>query len=74
MGEGVSPGAQGSPRLTWGSPNGDERRRSTLIRQNGKGNIWSTWFEFCRPLEHSEDLQAILKGLKYTNFDFNLTS
>jgi hypothetical protein len=32
-----------------GSPDGGERRRPTLTRQNGKGNIWSTWFEFCAP-------------------------
>ena len=41
--------ALGTPRLTWGSPDGGERRRPTLTCQNGKGNIGSTWFEFCAP-------------------------
>ena len=36
-------------RLTWGSPDGGERRRPTLTRQNGKGNVASTSPKFCSP-------------------------
>jgi hypothetical protein len=39
----------GSPRLTWRSPDGGERRRLKLTRQNGKGNVASTCAESCSP-------------------------
>src|SRR5436305_1336603 len=40
---------QGSPRLHRGLSDPGERRRPTLIRQDGKGNVPSTYPEFCSP-------------------------
>ena len=38
-----------SPRLTWRSPDGGERRRLRLTRQNGKDNVTSTCAESYSP-------------------------
>ena len=37
IGEGHPGRSRESPRLTWGSPDGSERRCPTLTRQNGEG-------------------------------------
>jgi hypothetical protein len=42
-------GHPGSPRLTSAAPDGGERRRPMLTRQNRKGNIAPPSPEFCSP-------------------------
>jgi hypothetical protein len=52
---------QNLPRLTWHSPDGGERRRLKLTRQNGKGNVVSTCAESYSP--HEGRLERILSSL-----------
>jgi hypothetical protein len=46
---GITPAHPGSPRLTSAAPDRGERRRPTLTRQNGKGNVEPRCPEFCPP-------------------------
>jgi hypothetical protein len=53
MGEGFTRAHPGiTPAHLGLFPDGCERRRLTLPHQNWKGNIWSTWFEFCPPFNY----------------------
>src|SRR5436853_3520928 len=64
----------GSPRLTWHSPDGGERRRLKLTRQNGKGNVGSIGTDFSPfpfpPPKKNNNFLHRMYGLKLRSLTF----